>query len=63
MLKLALKNIKKSFNAYRNIYVLFLVAQLVSVIVLLFSYGTVTSYELKKKRTDRKGLLCICKVY
>lgn len=55
MLKLALKNIKKSFNAYRNIYVLFLVAQLVSVIVLLFSYGTVTSYELKKKEQTAKG--------
>lgn len=55
MLQLALKNIKKSFGAYRNIYVLFLVAQLISVIVLLFSYGTVTSYELKKEEQTAKG--------
>ena len=55
MLQLALKNIKKSFDAYRNIYVLFLVSQLVSVIVLLFSYGTVTSYELKKVEQTANG--------
>lgn len=59
MLQLAFKNIKKSFGAYRNIYVLFLVSQLVSVIVLLFSYGTVTSYELKKEEQTAKG----CYVY
>lgn len=56
ILKIALKNIKNSILEYRNIYLLLIVSQLVSVIMLLFVYGVVVSYEAIKKETTVKSL-------
>ena len=47
MISLALKNIKNSFSAYRNIYALLLLSQFIGIIILLFVYGTITSYNIK----------------
>ena len=48
MFAIALKNIKNSFKAYRQIYILLIISQFVAVIIMFFSYGTVTGYDMKK---------------
>ena len=47
MIKLALKNIKSSITAYKNIYALLFVSQFVGILILLFVYGIITNYNIK----------------
>lgn len=49
MIGLALRNIKNSFRAYRSIYVMLLISQLIAVVILFFIYGIVASYDIKKE--------------
>ena len=47
MIALAFKNIKNSFKAYRSIYSLLLISQIVAIMILLLIYGIITSYNIK----------------
>ncbi|MGN0374372.1 MAG: FtsX-like permease family protein [Butyrivibrio sp.] len=49
MFGLVFRNIRNSFKAYRNIYVLMLVSQCVAVVMLLFVYGITVSYDIAKE--------------
>lgn len=57
MFAIALKNIKNSFKSYRQIYILLILSQFVAVIILFFSYGTVTGYDMKKDERLKKERL------
>ena len=56
MFKLSLKNIKNSFNSYRGMYALLIVSQLVSILILLFVYGIIASYDIQKEAKLRRDL-------
>ena len=53
---LVLRNIKNSFMAYRSIYAQLIVTQLVAVIILLFVYGIVVSYDIAKEEEKMEKL-------
>ena len=52
MISLAIKNIKNSFKAYRNIYILLIVSQIATVLILLFVYGVVANSSIKIKEKE-----------
>ena len=56
MIGLVLKNIKNSIMAYRNIYILLIVAQMVAVLILFFVYGTIISYDVAREEQKNEKL-------
>ena len=54
MISLAIKNIKNSFKAYRNIYGLLIVSQIVAILILLFVYGIVANSSIKIKEKETR---------
>ena len=56
MIALAFKNIKNSFKAYRSIYSLLLISQIVAIMILLLVYGIITSYNIKIEEKYNLGL-------
>ncbi len=57
MIGLVFKNIKNSLRAYRGIYGLLIITQIIAVIILFFVYGTVVSYDMarEEKRSENLG--------
>lgn len=53
MIKLAIKNIKTSFLAYRNIYALLLFTQFMAVLILLLIYGIISSSSIRIKEKQQ----------
>lgn len=53
---LVLQNIKSSFKAYRGIYTLLILAQLVAVIILFLVYGIIVSYDVAKEEQKMETL-------
>lgn len=52
IIKLAMKNIKNSFQSSRKIYILMMISQLTAVISIFFAYGIYTSYSAKMQELD-----------
>ncbi len=53
---LVLQNIKNSFKAYRGIYALLVLTQLVAVIILFLVYGIIVSYDIAKEEQQMEAL-------
>lgn len=52
MFAIVLKNIKNSITAYKSVYILLIVSQIVAVITLLFTHGIISSYIEERQKLD-----------
>ena len=49
---LVFKNIKNSFCAYKNIYFLLIISQIIAIMILMFTYCVSSSAKIRKKETE-----------
>ncbi len=52
---LILKNIKNSIKGYRSIYIILIISQIISIVMLFFSYGIFGSFNLSKQEYNSKN--------